>query len=51
VADQFASQALQKQVVPLTHDMAFSAALLGTEHQLAMADAMITPRRGITKPN
>ena len=40
-ADRFLSDALRRQVVSLDENLAVAAAAVGTEHRLAMADAII----------
>jgi len=41
VADQFASQAMRCQVIPLDERLALAAAAASIQHKLAMADAII----------
>lgn len=41
VADLFVSEALRRTVVPVDEDIALSAAAIGIQHELPMADALI----------
>jgi len=41
VADLFVSEALRRTVVPVDQDIALSAAAIGIQHELPMADALI----------
>jgi toxin FitB len=41
VADLFVSEALRRTVVPVDQEISLSAAVIGTQHELPMADALI----------
>ena len=41
IADLFVSEALRHTIVPVDQEIALSAAVIGIQHELAMADALI----------